>query len=96
VQNRPAVLVGKSVTVRSDGAEPSYFTDLHRQRVGSTGVVHAIVATRQTIKSFSFGFPNSTSTPTKLLPTPNATENARATCPACRDANLFAPADQAK
>jgi len=46
VQNRPAVLVGKSVTVRSDGAEPSYFTDLHRQRVGSTGVVHAIVATQ--------------------------------------------------
>jgi hypothetical protein len=43
LQNRPTVLVGKTVTVRRLDVEPSYFTDVHRSRVGGSGVVHAIV-----------------------------------------------------
>ena len=43
--DRPGVLVGKTVVVRSPDKVPAYFGDLHRVYVGSTGVVHAIVAT---------------------------------------------------
>jgi hypothetical protein len=43
LQNRPTVLVGKTVTVRHSEVEPSYFTDVHRSRVGGAGVVHAVV-----------------------------------------------------
>jgi len=38
------ILVGKTVTVRSGGVEPSYYTDVHRQWVGHSGTVHAVVA----------------------------------------------------
>lgn len=43
MQHRPKVLVGKSVAVRVSGQEPSYFTDVHRNRVGAVGIVHAVV-----------------------------------------------------
>jgi hypothetical protein len=43
VNDRPLVLVGKTVVVRSPAEEPSYFTPSHRARVGTTGVVHAVV-----------------------------------------------------
>jgi hypothetical protein len=43
MQNRPTVLVGKTVAVRAGGAEPAYYTDVHRRHVGDVGVVHAIV-----------------------------------------------------
>jgi len=38
------VLVGKTATVKSADVEPAYFTDTHRRHVGSSGVVHAVVA----------------------------------------------------
>jgi hypothetical protein len=40
---RPKVLVGRSVSVRETHPEPSYFTDVHRRWIGSTGRVHAVV-----------------------------------------------------
>jgi hypothetical protein len=43
VNERPSVLVGRSVAVRSGVPEPGYFTDVHRQWVGRTGRVHAVV-----------------------------------------------------
>ena len=43
MNDRPRVLVGKSVVIRIAGDEPSYFTDRHRAQVGATGVVHAVV-----------------------------------------------------
>jgi hypothetical protein len=43
VDNRPKVLVGRSVSVRATHPEPSYFTDVHRRWIGSTGRVHAVV-----------------------------------------------------
>ena len=42
MEDRPKVLVGKIVSVRA-GAEPPYYTDAHRSKVGDSGVVHAIV-----------------------------------------------------
>ena len=42
--DRPGVLVGKRVVVRAPDIAPAYFGDLHRVYVGSTGIVHAIVA----------------------------------------------------
>jgi len=32
-----------AASVRTPGYEPTYFTDVHRGYVGSTGIVHAIV-----------------------------------------------------
>lgn len=43
MNDRPGVLVGKSVTVRAGGPEPDYFTAVHRQYAGRTGRVHAVV-----------------------------------------------------
>ena len=43
MDNRPKVLVGRSVSVRESLPEPSYFTDVHRRWIGSTGRVHAVV-----------------------------------------------------
>jgi hypothetical protein len=43
VENRRAVLVGRSVAVRESDPEPAYFTDVHRRWIGSTGRVHAVV-----------------------------------------------------
>jgi len=40
---RPKSIVGMAASVRSPDDEPSYFTDVHRGYVGSTGIVHAIV-----------------------------------------------------
>jgi hypothetical protein len=40
---RPGVLVGKSVSVRHTPEEPGYFTDVHRNWIGKTGRVHAVV-----------------------------------------------------
>ncbi len=37
------MLVGKSVTVRGHDSVPAYFTDLHRQCIGKSGRVHAVV-----------------------------------------------------
>ena len=42
--DRPGVLVGKRVVVRAPQSAPAYFGDLHHVYVGSTGVVHAVVA----------------------------------------------------
>jgi hypothetical protein len=35
--------VGKSVSVRHVASEPEYFTDVHRQWIGKSGRVHAVV-----------------------------------------------------
>ena len=43
MNDRPGVLVGKSVTVRTDSPEPAYFTAVHRRFAGRTGRVHAVV-----------------------------------------------------
>jgi hypothetical protein len=43
LDDRPKVLVGRSVSVREAVPEPSYFTDVHRRWIGSTGRVHAVV-----------------------------------------------------
>jgi hypothetical protein len=43
LDNRPKVLVGRSVSVRATDPEPSYFTDVHRRWIGSTGRVHAVI-----------------------------------------------------
>lgn len=43
MKDRPKAIVGLGALVRAVRDEPSYFTDAHRRRVGSTGVVHAIV-----------------------------------------------------
>jgi hypothetical protein len=43
LQDRPKVLVGKTVVVRLSHPEPSYYTDVHRRWIGQAGVVHAIV-----------------------------------------------------
>ena len=43
MNERPGVLVGRSVTVRTGGPEPSYYTDVHRRFAGRTGRVHAVV-----------------------------------------------------
>src|SRR4029077_20577959 len=43
VNERPGVLVGRSVAVRPAAPEPGYFTDVHRRWVGCTGRVHAVV-----------------------------------------------------
>jgi hypothetical protein len=40
---RPGVLVGKSAAVRIADRQPAYFTDVHRQWIGKTGRIHAIV-----------------------------------------------------
>lgn len=40
---KPTVLVGRRVTVRA-GAQPDYFTAAHRERIGQSGRVHAVVA----------------------------------------------------
>ncbi len=45
MSDRPRVLVGKNVRVRTAGSEPTYFTQTHRARLGSVGVVHAVVRT---------------------------------------------------
>ncbi|MBV8164531.1 MAG: hypothetical protein JOZ91_09700 [Candidatus Eremiobacteraeota bacterium] len=36
-------LVGKAATVRDPQPQPRYFTDVHRESIGKTGRVHAIV-----------------------------------------------------
>jgi hypothetical protein len=41
---RSGVLVGKPVSVRHAHQQPDYFTDVHRQWIGKTGRVHAVVA----------------------------------------------------
>ena len=46
VNERPKVLVGKSVAVRTTAAPPDYFTAVHREKIGATGVVHAVVGPR--------------------------------------------------
>ena len=43
-KSHPLAIVGRSVVVRTHDVEPPYFTERHRFRVGSRGVVHAIVA----------------------------------------------------
>jgi hypothetical protein len=43
--DKPFVLVGRTVTVRSVDVQPDYFTDVHRAAIGRTGRVHAIVPT---------------------------------------------------
>lgn len=40
---RSGVLVGRAVTIRASDPQPPYFTDVHRNRIGKTGRVHAIV-----------------------------------------------------
>ena len=40
---KPKALVGRTVTVRQ-GTQPDYFTDAHRQWIGRSGRVHAVVA----------------------------------------------------
>ncbi|HXW75774.1 MAG TPA: hypothetical protein VEJ20_00020 [Candidatus Eremiobacteraceae bacterium] len=41
---RGGVLVGRPVRVRRGAPEPTYFSSRHRARVGTEGVVHAVVA----------------------------------------------------
>jgi hypothetical protein len=41
--NRPGVLVGKSAAVRTADRQPAYFTNIHRQCIGKTGRIHAVV-----------------------------------------------------
>lgn len=43
MQQRKGVLVGCAVSVREQGPQRSYFTDLHRRWVGKAGRVHAVV-----------------------------------------------------
>lgn len=43
--DKPTVLVGRSVTVRSVEPRPAYYTDVHRAWIGRSGRVHAIVPT---------------------------------------------------
>ncbi|HEY7980232.1 MAG TPA: hypothetical protein VID19_02015 [Candidatus Eremiobacteraceae bacterium] len=43
MDDRPKVLVGRSVSVRATHPEPSYFTDVHRRWIGNTGRVHAVI-----------------------------------------------------
>ena len=43
MEDRPGVLVGRSVTVRATQPEPAYYTDVHRRWIGSSGRVHAVV-----------------------------------------------------
>lgn len=43
MKDRPKTIVGLGALVREPAAEPAYFTDAHRRRIGATGIVHAIV-----------------------------------------------------
>jgi len=44
MNERPKSIVGMAALVRASGDEPPYYTDVHREHVGATGIVHAIVA----------------------------------------------------
>ncbi len=46
MNERPGVLVGRTVTVISTKETPGYFTGVHRKWLGKRGRIHAVVGTQ--------------------------------------------------